>query len=88
MDGLEKSNIVPGSIDLIVANPPTHIKKEEFQTFLKISKSLLKRQGTLAIVINKIIPYEHTLKEYFPYPSNLAVYTKNKYKVIVNKSKI
>ncbi|MFX1488721.1 MAG: class I SAM-dependent methyltransferase [Promethearchaeota archaeon] len=84
IDGLEKSSITPGTVDYIIANPPTHIKKEEFRIFLKISKSLLKNQGKLIIVINRIIPYEETLKEYFPNPSNFLTYHKDNYKVIVN----
>jgi 16S rRNA G1207 methylase RsmC len=84
MDGLEKSSITPGTVDYIVANPPTHIKKEEFKIFLKLSKSLLKEGGKLIIVINQIIPYEDTLKKYFPNPSNFITYYKDNYKVIVN----
>ncbi|MHA2280852.1 MAG: methyltransferase [Promethearchaeota archaeon] len=84
MDGLKKSTIPPKSIDLIVANPPTHIKKEEFKSFLQLTKNLLKNQGKLMIVINKIIPYEHTLRDHFPNPSNLVVSQKNNYKIIAN----
>ncbi|MFW9864587.1 MAG: class I SAM-dependent methyltransferase [Candidatus Thorarchaeota archaeon] len=84
IDGLKKSSITPGTVDYIIANPPTHIKKEEFKIFLKISKSLLKNKGKLIIVINRIIPYEETLKEYFPNPSNFITYYKDNYKIIVN----
>ncbi|MBY8984617.1 MAG: methyltransferase [Candidatus Lokiarchaeota archaeon] len=84
MDGLVDPNIIPNSIDYIIANPPTHIKKEDFKTFLHLSRQLLKNQGKLLIVINSIIPYEHTLKEYFPNPSNIIIYQKNKYKIIVS----
>ncbi|KKK45979.1 MAG: putative S-adenosylmethionine-dependent methyltransferase [Candidatus Lokiarchaeum sp. GC14_75] len=85
MDGLEKPNIPFQTIDFIVANPPTHIRKEEFIHFLKISKDLLKIKGKLIIVINKIIPYEQTLKEFFPNPQKIDVYQKNNYKIIINK---
>lgn len=84
IDGLEKPNITPKTIDFVVANPPTHIKKEDFKNFLKITKQLLKPQGKLIIVINNIIPYERTLKVFFPNPSSLIIYSKDKYKVIVN----
>ncbi|KKK42222.1 MAG: putative S-adenosylmethionine-dependent methyltransferase [Candidatus Lokiarchaeum sp. GC14_75] len=85
MDGLEKPNIPFQTIDFIVANPPTHIRKEEFINFLKISKDLLKIKGKLIIVINKIIPYEQSLKEFFPNPQKIDVYQKNNYKIIINK---
>jgi 16S rRNA (guanine1207-N2)-methyltransferase len=84
MDGLEEPNIIPKTIDFILANPPTHIRKEDFKHFLQISSQLLKNQGKLIIVINTIIPYELTLKEYFPNPSEIVSYRKNKYKIIVN----
>lgn len=84
MDGLVNPIIIPNTIDYIIANPPTHIKKEDFKNFLQISRQLLKNQGKLMIVINSIIPYEHTLKEFFPNPSNIITYQKNKYKIIVS----
>ncbi|MFX1375523.1 MAG: class I SAM-dependent methyltransferase [Promethearchaeota archaeon] len=84
MDGLIKPNIAPETIDFIVANPPTHIKKDDFKKFLQISKKLLKSQGKLIIVINNIIPYERSLKEHFPNPSNIISFKKGKYKIIIS----
>ncbi|MFX1525182.1 MAG: methyltransferase [Promethearchaeota archaeon] len=84
MDGLKKSTITPNSVDLIVANPPTHIKKEEFKTFLQLTNLLLKKEGKLMIVINNIIPYEYTLRKYFPDPSNINVFQKDNYKVLIS----
>jgi len=84
VDGLVKPNISPRTIDFIVANPPTHIKKDDFKRFLQISKNLLKSQGKLMIVINNIIPYERSLKEYFPNPSNIISFKKGKYKIIIS----
>ena len=84
VDGLIKPDISPNTIDFIVANPPTHIKKDDFKKFLQISKILLKNQGKLMIVINNIIPYERTLKEYFPNPSNIVLFRKGNYKIIVS----
>jgi 16S rRNA (guanine1207-N2)-methyltransferase len=83
-DGLIEPNIPPKSIDFIVANPPTHINKGDFKRFLQISKKLLKSQGKLMIVINNIIPYERTLKEYFPNPSNIIIFKHENYKIIVS----
>jgi 16S rRNA (guanine1207-N2)-methyltransferase len=84
INGLERPTITPKTIDFIVANPPTHIKKADFKTFLRIAKYLLKPQGKLIMVINKIIPYERTLKSFFPNPSRIIIYSKNKYKVIAS----
>ncbi|MBY8991772.1 MAG: methyltransferase [Candidatus Lokiarchaeota archaeon] len=84
LDGLLKPGIPPKTVDFIVANPPTHIKKDDFIKFLKISKTLLRDQGKLIIVINSIIPYERTLKEYFPNPSNIILFKKGNYKIIIS----
>ena len=84
LDGLIKPDISPNTIDFIVANPPTHIKKDDFKKFLQISKILLKNQGKLVIVINNIIPYERTLKEYFPNPANIILFRIVNYKIIVS----
>jgi 16S rRNA G1207 methylase RsmC len=84
LDGLIKPDISPKTIDFIIANPPTHIKKDDFKKFLQISKILLRNQGKLMIVINNIIPYERTLKEYFPNPSNIILFRRGNYKIIVS----
>ena len=84
VDGLLKPDISSKTIDFIVANPPTHIKKDEFKKFLQISKTLLKPQGKLMIVINNIIPYEQTLREYFPNPANILLFRRGNYKIIIS----
>lgn len=84
VDGLLKQKISSRTIDFIVANPPTHIKKDDFTKFLQVSRKLLKSQGKLMIVINNIIPYERTLKEYFPNPSKIILFKHGNYKIIVS----
>jgi 16S rRNA (guanine1207-N2)-methyltransferase len=84
VDGFLQPDISPKTIDFIVANPPTHIKKEDFISFLKISKKLLKPQGRLIIVINQIMPYEITLKEHFPKPTNMKLFRRGNYKIIIS----
>jgi 16S rRNA (guanine1207-N2)-methyltransferase len=57
------------AVDSVIMNPPFHTSRAADpklgQDFIRAAKGLLKRDGTLYMVANRQLPYEHVLAESF-----------------------
>jgi 16S rRNA (guanine1207-N2)-methyltransferase len=71
---------INGKFDKIVSNPPTHTRLEEVKELIRDFKRILKDNGEVYLVINRIVNYERFAEKIF---SKVSIVAKNnQYKIL------
>lgn len=73
-------NAISDTFNIIISNPPTHLKREEVTLLFHQCSQRLKKNGSVWIVINKIVAYETIATPYFNTIQTIA--TRDTFKIL------